>query len=404
MAWELGAGLGHVGKLHLLASAFLARGWRVTLALSQLNKACYFEWPDEVQFWQAPFWHRGLGGAPREIEAPAGRVRSVNMSTVLLETNWKDGVALSGQGRAWRTLLGHLKPTLLLADYAPVAMWMARAMSVPVANVGISMSVPLLDDPMPPLAWWLGPRLNERRAHDQRLLEGVESAARVLGLPPWQRAAQAWQADLDVLCTLPVFDYGAMQARPRECWGLLEQPSAGEQPDWPRGDGPCVFAYLQPHATRFAMAMQALADCGARVLVVAPGATAADQARWGTPRLRLCTRPLDMSATLPAARLAVTHGNHGTTALALAHGVPVLALPEHLEHTCNARGLQQAGAGALVGKQSTLAEVADLLREGLEQPSWRAAALEVARHPLSRTPPSAVATRLLDACEAWRRA
>lgn len=411
MAWEQGAGLGHVGKLHVLAKAFVARGWRVTLVLRQLDAAQYFDWPDEVMLWQAPVWRPGLDEAVAKpsLQDLEDRLPSVNMSSLLLGCGWHEGPLLAARVQAWRTLLGQLRPTLLLADYAPVAMWMARVMSVPVVNVGVSISVPLCAEPMPALRWWRGPQLEQRRAHDDLLLDVVGQAAAAHHLLGWQRAAEAWRADLDVLCTLPALEFGAIQGQARECWGLLEQSSAGELPQWPPGTGPRVFFYLSSsRAKAFVPMMQALEHSGARILAVVPDALEAEQARWNTPRMRLRTRPLDMEATLSDAQLVVTQGSHGTMAQALCHGVPVLALPDHLEQTLNSMRLQKAGAGRLVLEQelegAAAVELVSVLRDLLDQPRYRAAAMAVARQPLARLPVSAVAARLLDACEGWRRA
>lgn len=406
MAWELGAGFGHVAKLHVLTLAFVARGWRVTLVLRVMDVARHFVWPKGVQMWQAPVWHPGSdhGAAESTLAGPMQRVPSINMSSLLLDSGWHDGFVVAAQAQTWRTLLDSLRPTLLLADYAPVAMWVARSRSVPVVNVGVSISVPLQAEPMPALMWWRGAQLEQRRMHDHRLMAVAEFAVEKLRLTSWNRAADAWRADLEVLCTLPALEFGAIQGQPRDCCGLLEQPAVGDLPAWPTGAGPRVFAYFSARANAFEPLMRALQRSGACVLVVAPDALESQQTRWNSAQIRVSRCPLDLDATLRDAQLVVTQGNHGTTAQALRHGVPVLAVPDQLERTCNGMGVQKSGAGRLVLDRAGAAspEFESVLDELLTQSRYQLAASVIAGQPLTRLSAPAVAEQVADACNGWR--
>jgi UDP:flavonoid glycosyltransferase YjiC (YdhE family) len=73
------------------------------------------------------------------------------------------------------------------------------------------------------------------------------------------------------------------------------------------------------------------------------------------------------ASVLPHAAVTVTHAGHGTVAASLAHGVPVVALPNPAaDQPVLARQIAKLGAGiALDGESATSAEIADACRRVL---------------------------------------
>ena len=69
---------------------------------------------------------------------------------------------------------------------------------------------------------------------------------------------------------------------------------------------------------------------------------------------------------LPRASLLVGHGGHGTTLAALAHGVPVLALP--LDATSDqprmGRAVARAGVGVTMSRRAEPAEIRRAIEQG----------------------------------------
>lgn len=63
---------------------------------------------------------------------------------------------------------------------------------------------------------------------------------------------------------------------------------------------------------------------------------------------------------MPNVSAVICHGGHGTTMMALAHGLPVLVVPltRHADHELVGRALDDAGAGTMVPKNSSTAEFA----------------------------------------------
>lgn len=76
------------------------------------------------------------------------------------------------------------------------------------------------------------------------------------------------------------------------------------------------------------------------------------------------------------ARLVIGHGGHGTTMTALAHDLPVVALPLHpmIDQPIVAAAVERAGAGIALSKRARPATIAAAVQRALDDPAYRAAA------------------------------
>lgn len=95
LCWELGGGMGHAGRLKLLAQGLLAAGHAVSLSLRDLalTHAMLADLPAPVL--QAPVWgHRTVG-------LPENRG---NLAEVILEYGYLEPNGLAGLVQGWRAL------------------------------------------------------------------------------------------------------------------------------------------------------------------------------------------------------------------------------------------------------------------------------------------------------------
>lgn len=108
---------------------------------------------------------------------------------------------------------------------------------------------------------------------------------------------------------------------------------------------------------------------------------------------------LDQSAILPFCRLVVSHGGAGTVLGALAHGCPIVVLPQGADHFRNAAAVIRAGAGCLieepVDRPRLEAAIASLLA-GVADRGASAAARAIAAMPS----PQQAAARLVTLLQA----
>ena len=135
--------------------------------------------------------------------------------------------------------------------------------------------------------------------------------------------------------------------------------------------------------------LEALADEAVRVLVLS------SQIRDLAPVPDNATiRPFVPHAlVLPSAAVTVTHAGHGTVAASLAHGVPLVALPNPMaDQPFLAATIQQLGAGLALDGESGPAAIRTAVNEVISQPSYAAAAanLAVAIHASSGATGAAV--------------
>ncbi len=338
-AWEFGGDLGHVRRLIPIARELRAAGHEIFVAF---RDSAYLELARREGFdtFIAP-----LLRAPTLVN-PA----PVNFSDVLLHLGFDDVFGVRGAIDAWRGLYSMLGVDLVVADYAPTAILAARLAGLRRATVGGGFALPAPGEPLPAMRSWLAADVNVLRALDDRLLARVRSASRGVERTP-QRIRELFEADLDVVTTFAELDpFG-----PRE--GVVyvgptrDDAAAAGQATW-LGEGPRVFAYLKPRDERFTHILAAIAGLGAEAIVAAPGLAEPDAKRLSTGGVRVMPHPVTLAHVLGNASLCVSHGGAGLTAHALAAGVPLALVPQHLEQFLVAQRVDKIGAGVVTPPDS----------------------------------------------------
>jgi len=233
------------------------------------------------------------------------------------------------------------------------------------------------------------------RSDDQfvPLVNDVRAAA---GLGPVRRLWDTWSQFPTLCATLPELDPLASEAPASFAYfgPVFERVDRQWCSPWPADDRrPLVVvsfstSVVWDQASRLARTINGLAGGGCRVMV-------------STGRSEFAASPLadnvwlapsvPHAAVLPEAAVLVTHAGHGSLTAALAHGVPLVCLPNPKSDQPHlAECIHDLGAGlALDGETATPAEIAAAVGSVLMDPSYAAAA----RHLASRIQAS-------NACEA----
>ncbi|NKZ03594.1 glycosyltransferase [Actinomadura latina] len=238
------------------------------------------------------------------------------------------------------------------------------------------------------------------QAMDQMLLPAVNALRGGAGRPALERLWDAWKPfptlcasvrELDPLADQAPFDYvGPM---------FEEQPPSGWQPPWPADDPrPLVVAGFSTglawdQTSRIQRTLDAFAAGGPRLLITTG---MMDAAGLRVPENATVLAWLPHAEILPHAAAVVTHAGHGTVAAALAHGAPVVALPNPAADQPILAG-RAAGLGAgiaLDGEAADPGEIAAAVRTVIDDPSYRAAALSLAGRIAAAPGPAAAAGRL----------
>jgi hypothetical protein len=165
-AWELGGDLGHLSGFLPLATALRQKGHDVAFVLRDLIHAESLVVSQGFPVFQAPVFTgtiTGLGEAP------------LNYSGILLRNGYVYQSLLSGLVAAWSNLFRLLKPTLLIADHSPVALFAARTLGIQSTPLGTGFCAPPNVHPLPNLRPWMDIPQQVLEETDERVLDVANS-------------------------------------------------------------------------------------------------------------------------------------------------------------------------------------------------------------------------------------
>jgi UDP:flavonoid glycosyltransferase YjiC (YdhE family) len=365
LCWELGGGLGHAGRLKMLARALLARGHRVTMSLRDLAQTRALLADLDVPKFQAPIWQLGSAGLPPT---------QGNLAEILFLFGYLDAAPLSGMVDGWRALFGQLRPDLVVADFAPTALLAARAMGLRSASVGNGFYSPPPRKPLPPLRDWEQIPAQRLAAAEARVVS-TANALLPASAQPVKYAAELFLGDCAVLCGWPELDhYGRAESEAAHWAGPSLLSHDGIAPRWPAGGGRKVFAYLKAGHPAHRAVLQALVDEGCRAVVYLAEVAGGAAPPVVSALLHYADGPVDLALALAEAELCVCHAGDATVAQTLLAGVPLLMLPMQNEQFLLARRVAVSGAGYNAALLPADGDWRGAVRRVLGQDSYRLAA------------------------------
>ena len=246
----------------------------------------------------------------------------------------------------------------------------AIGLPVPVAVLAHSSIAGLVPPPESPLG-------AARLTATNRLRE-------VAALPTLTRLNEAWTGHLTLVTTIAALDPAAAGAESRVHYvGPIFETFPDQRWDspWdPDDDRPMVLVSFTTTAHwdqsgRIRNTLEALAGETFRVLVLA--SQTMDLA--AIPANAAIQRFVPHVLVMPSAAITVTHAGHGTVAASLAHGVPLVALPNPMaDQPFLAAKLQELGAGLALDGESGPAAIRTAVQEVIRQPSYAEAAANLA--------------------------
>jgi hypothetical protein len=368
IAWELGAGLGHLVQLLPLAHGLARRGHRVYAALRDLSKAEGVFGPKAVQFLQAPY----KSSQPRApIRPPA------TFGQILHNVSFSDVPELRTLTAAWRNLYHLVRPDLVVFDHSPTALLAARAGGDAMRRVviGSGFCVPPDVSPMQVLRRTPNGDPQKVAADEAALLRRINHLLGEWGRQPLERVTQLYgDVDETFLVTFPELDH-FQGRRGTEYRGPALQ-AHGKEPQWPAPGGAGrlkIYAYLKNFDALPAL-LEALKKSGHATIVVVDGIPAALSRQFACETLRFEDRPLDIARVAQECDLAILNAGHGTSASMLLAGKPVLQVPIYLEQGLLAKAVErQIGAG-LEASHKDGAEVVAKFEQMLASDQYAAAA------------------------------
>jgi len=366
LCWELGGGLGHAGRLKMLALELLSRGHRVTMSLHDLVHTHSVLADLDLPKFQAPVWMHQTMGVPPE---------QGNLAEILFLCGYLDPSALHGMVLGWRALFQQLQPDLVVGDYAPTALLAARTLGLRSASVGIGFYSPPAGRPLPSLRDWENIPTARLHGAEARLLQTANAVLSHYGAAPYALGAELLLGDLPLLCTWPELDhYGRAESEAARWYGPSFLQQTGEAPHWPAGSGPKVFAYLKTGHPDHAAVLQALVDEGCTVLCYLPEVAGGRPPPVISSQLHYARGPVSLADAYREAALCVCHAGEATLSQALLAGVPVLLMPTQAEQFLMSRRVAQSGAGVNAAMLPRPVDWRRLVRQMLDGAPFRRAA------------------------------
>lgn len=225
-----------------------------------------------------------------------------------------------------------------------------------------------VEDAVGPINEWIGPPVARVRAD--------------LGLAPFDATAsiarQAWDASTTSLSMLVPDLESPVETDPRQ---LVHVGPIFDEPVRPREDGPPLvlvsFSTTQMgQGSVLQNVLDATAGLDARVVCTTGGVDVGD---LRAPPNAEVVEWVAHSEVLPRTSAIVTHAGMGTTVAALAHGVPVVAMPMGRDQDGNAHRLAELGAGVHLAPTTPVGDIAAAIGSVLTSEEFGRSARTLAR-------------------------
>ncbi len=343
LAWEYGAGLGHMRGMEIIGQELKSRGYYVILA-----------YPDN-----AGINHDAVRQNTHFDEVvPVADVRQLTVpfrrptprrtyADVLERMGFGSAKFLYARIKVWQTILAQAAPHIIVADFAPCLLMAARhrvptiafgnAYTLPptgIATYAPFQNVPLVSNP-------------------GAMLESVHKAAGLAGCYQPENLPEVFAADAQFCATLPQMDPFASQRSQNVFPPLFDM--ALDVGQGPIGD--TIFAYFTDCAADvLTKVLRGLIGFGGKTQVYGTLATDDHHKLCRNTCVDLLQATLPMADILRKSRFAVSFGSFGTVNAMLLTGIPQLIVSTDVEKSLYARELKRHGLVASVQNKAELSE------------------------------------------------
>ena len=361
LAWELGAGLGHLTVLRPVAQRLAENGHQVHLVardLASVETVC-----GDLDF---PRYQ-----APIKIDEMSSQREPTLFAHILHNCGFAHESELVGRIRAWDRLYQMIQPDMVILDHCPTALAAARGHGIKRVLIGTGFVSPPATNPLPTLRPWHALDQSEMETDENHTRTILNQSLSKCGKPTVAYLADLYgEVDLTLLTTFKELDHFGQRQGVRY-WGAW--PSfPGAAPQWPDGSGKKIFAYLKksPGLTQLLKELKAL-----RLPTIVYGGWVTERIvrDYGSHTLRLESTPLDLAQVAAQCDVAILNATHGATAAMLIGGAPMLQLPIFLEQRLLAERVVKLGAGRTADRKD-VPQVMPNLRAMLESSTYASAA------------------------------
>ena len=319
LAWEGGAGRGHISTMRAIARALDGVAICDAAVNSMLHAAELAPHCDLV-FPGSAF------GIDRTRRTRGGNEAICSWADHLGDLGFGDVDFLIARLGWWIQAIRARASTVVIADFAPLATLAARILGLGSAVIGTGYLAPPPGLDRFPI---LVPALSVAHYDESELLAAVNTALERYSTAPLQRLSDIYQCDVFLPQTIAAFDPYAGQ-RSVDYLPPVEagMPAAGQ--------GDEIFGYFSTDEPRDEALLEALRRLGPLLRLHLPGLSAEQVATLEASGVKVERGPLPLADIAARTRLCLNAGQHGTLSMAMAMGLPQFAIPRHLEHAYHA--------------------------------------------------------------------
>ncbi len=404
-AWEWGAGSGHVQRFLPIAEAVSQNGDDVVWVLKEMDrlKSCPTRKGYQVVH------------CPQLKPCRCGdAIPPRNLAAITWNLGYHDADRLVSVVRDWLEIFIRTRPDLVVQDFGATAGMIARSIGIRTMRIGTGYTCPPRRE-LPVDLPWFAKRLSSEELQNspsnsfancttslayEKVMDRIAAACRVNGLSVpsrWDEVVEGCEDD--ILATLPLLDpYAAVRASPtwdgvwvgRQCLARVTDDNNSAL----NSESAAVLAYLKPFA-HWKQLFAALKQLRVRVDLVADGVSENLLQQCDPAWVRICDGFRSIEAAAAGEMTLINNGNHGSTALSLLHGMPVIACPLFFEQRLTAEAIEEAGVGTFLDVRYP-DRFMETLRTGLQEERFRARAkrFEERHASLFRDQSAAVLDRL----------
>jgi hypothetical protein len=370
LATEAHEGLGHVWPWRGLLEILREHGHAAVMACPQASSAQGLLAKTGARIVPA-WWPSMHAGA---IQEP-----SYCWEDLLWNLGYGSNKAVAACSKYWMELLATEKPDVVLADYAPLAMVMAKAAGIPVIEAGGGFCVPPARHGQPawlPLVYQLNPAENLPNEWAMRAQTRGQAIATAFdqALAASNRLSEfnAIYRCADFRCVTSVveLDHYATFRHSNEIkyLGALKLSAQGDDPvlsagSWCTGakEDRRLLCYLKETTPDIYEYLAQLAICtGWQVLIAGLNSSIARKAclvKGVTPsHIHFSEKALDFSKALPLADVFITNGGIHSLAHALSNSTHCLLIPSQAEQASTAFLLKKHPLVGIVGPAKNLSQ------------------------------------------------
>lgn len=340
LAWEGGAGRGHIVTLKSIASA-LGPGFVYDAALCRMDHAGEIAPLCEMAFPAARLWPN------RTRREAAGSPRASTWGEFLGDLNFWDTDFLVTQIGWWMATIRARGSAMVIGDFSPCAMLAARILGVPAVAVGTGYSTPPAGMESYPV---LIEGFEDRIFPEAELLDALNRALVRLGGEPLTRLSDIHAGVTLLPRTIagldPYADRRTGRHLPPLNEALVRTSGAGEE----------IFVYFSSAEPDNAAMLAGFAGLGMPVRAFLPGLDAESRAVAEAAGILIEPAPVGVEDIARRTRLFVHFGQHGSLCMGLGMGLAQVAIPQHLEHLYHARRAADLGSVAVLGASERTTE------------------------------------------------